>query len=107
MTSPEPGVNINMSGIPVSGIGGLGLVAVAVLIAYVQPQAWWLMAIGAIGGVGLGAGLVLFRRVHRSRRPSGSDPAILFRAEAPVGRSRENRPADWKLRGLEPRAQNS
>jgi hypothetical protein len=79
-------VNINMSGIPVAGVGGLGLVAVAALVAYVLPAAWWLVAFGATGGVLLGLGIVMFRRHHVTPGPSGDDPKILFRAEsAPTG----------------------
>ena len=44
-------VAINMSGISVGGVGGLGLVTVAGLMTYVFPQAWWLVLFGAVGGV--------------------------------------------------------
>lgn len=84
MAPQDRDVSINMSGIPVSGIGGLGLVAVAGLITYVLPQAWWLVAFGAIGGVALGCAMVVFRRHHIPSGPGGDDPRILFRAEAPT-----------------------
>lgn len=67
-----------MSGIPVSGIGGLGLVATAVLMTVVLPEARWLLVLGAAGGVMLGAVMVLMRRHHTPRGPSGADPTILF-----------------------------
>jgi sugar phosphate permease len=82
MTPLERDVSINMSGISVSGVGGLGLVAIAALTAYVLPQAWWLVAFGAAGGAVLGLAIVTFRRHHRAPGPSGDDPTILFRAEA-------------------------
>jgi hypothetical protein len=73
---------INMSGIPVAGIGGLGLWIVALVMTLYYPEAWWLMVIGSIGGIGAGAALVLYRRHHRETGPSGDDPTILFRAES-------------------------
>ena len=42
MTPQDRDLTINMSGISVSGVGGLGLVAVAGLIIYTFQQAWWL-----------------------------------------------------------------
>lgn len=82
MTPRTRDVSINISGISVSGVGGLGLVAIAALTTYVLPQAWWLVAIGATGGVLLGVALVVIGRHHTSPRPSGDDPRILFRAPA-------------------------
>lgn len=64
MTPRDPIVSINMSGISVSGVGGLGLVAVAALMTYEFPQASWLVAFGAIGGVILACGMIAFRRHH-------------------------------------------
>jgi hypothetical protein len=70
---------INISGVPVAGVGGLGLVAIAALMTYQMPEAWLFIAAGATGGVLLGAILVFVGR-HRTRSgPSGSDPSILFR----------------------------
>jgi hypothetical protein len=74
-------VNINISGISVSGVGGLGLVAVAALMTWVLPQAWWLVVFGAAGGILVGVAIVAFRRYHAPSGPSGNDPWILFRAE--------------------------
>jgi hypothetical protein len=71
---------INMSGISVSGVGGLGLLAIVALIAWTMPQAWWLETFGAIGGTVLGAAIVTFRRFRAPSGPSGEDPRILFRA---------------------------
>jgi hypothetical protein len=91
MAQKERDVSINMSGIPVSGIGGLGLVAVAALICYVLPAAWWLVAFGAVGGTLTGIAIVAFRRHHVSAGPSGDDPTILFRAETVTKRDRIRR----------------
>jgi hypothetical protein len=87
MTPNQGSVEINMSGIPVKGIGGLGLVAVAVLMTVVLPAAWWLLVLGAAGGVMLGAVMALMRRHHSPRGPSGDDPTILFRPEPVKGRA--------------------
>jgi len=56
MTDKERPVEINISGIPVAGVGGLGLVAIAALMTYQMPQAWLFVAAGAMGGVVVGAG---------------------------------------------------
>lgn len=89
MTPTERFVEINMSGIPVNGIGGLGLVAVAVLMTVVLPEAWWLLVIGALGGIALSVVIVVARRHHVPSGPSGDDPTILFRPE-PVKRERNH-----------------
>jgi hypothetical protein len=81
MTPDQRQVEINMSGIPVAGIGGLGLVAIAVLMTVVLPEAWWLLVMGVVGGVVLGALMVVVRRHYRTSGPSGDDPTILFRPE--------------------------
>ena len=92
MSPEDRDVSINMSGIPVSGVGGLGLVAVAALITYVLPAALWLEVCGAIGGILLGLAIVTFRRHHVAPGPSGDDPKVLFRAESAPAHSRP-RPA--------------
>jgi hypothetical protein len=80
MSQDERPVEINISGIPVAGVGGLGLVAIAVLVSVVMPAAWWLMVAGVAGGAILGVILVLKRHGLSTSGPSGSDPAILFRS---------------------------
>ena len=78
--TPGDRPDINMSGIRVAGVGGLGLVVVALVMATYYPEAWWLLLMGTIGGVCLGAALVVHRRRHRPSVPSGDDPNVLFRA---------------------------
>ena len=95
MAPQERDVTINMSAISVSGVGGLGLVAAVALTTYVVPQAWWLVAFGAVGGMLLGLAIVAFRRQHVSSGPSGDDPKILFRAE-PVTNREEVRRAPFR-----------
>jgi hypothetical protein len=60
--SNERSVQINMSSIPIAGVGGLGMVAVAIAMAYVLPETWLFIAFGAIGGVALAIGLLVLRR---------------------------------------------
>ena len=91
MTQPERDVQINISGIPVAGVGGLGLVAIAVLVSVVMPAAGWLMLSGVAGGCLLGTVLVLARRRADKREPGGRAPSVLFvesaaeRRELPLG----------------------
>ena len=101
MTPQDRDLTINMSGISVSGVGGLGLVAVAGLIIYTFQQAWWLFVCGAVGGFVLGCSLIVFRRHHTSSGPSGDDPTILFRAAAPVADRPVVRARTLELRTLE------
>ena len=81
MTPSDRRVEINMSGIRVSGIGGLGMVAMAAWVSVVMPAAGVTTGLGLIGGVLLGVALIAYRRQHVSKGPSGDDPTILFRAE--------------------------
>jgi hypothetical protein len=90
MTPDERPVEINMSGIPASGIGGLGLVVIALLMTVELPEARWLLVIGATGGLGLGALLIFARRRYRTSAPSGDDPTILFRSGAVAESDRES-----------------
>jgi hypothetical protein len=83
MSQDDRRVEINISGVPVAGVGGLGLVAMAVLVSVVMPAARWAMLAGLAGGVALGVVLVVARRHIKSKGPSGTDPKILFRALPP------------------------
>ena len=83
MNAPERPVQINISGIPVAGVGGLGLVAMALLVSFVMPAAWWTMVAGVTGGIVVAAILVVMRHGLSTRGPSGSDPTILFRTTQP------------------------
>jgi hypothetical protein len=86
MATGDRDVSINISGIPVAGVGGLGLIAGAALIAYFLPALRPFVALGAVGGILLSIAIVAFRRHHVPSGPNGDDPKILFRAEpAPEG----------------------
>lgn len=55
---------INIAHIRVAGIGGLGLVAMAGVVAW-YVQAIWLATIAAVaGGVILAGALIVWRRAH-------------------------------------------
>jgi len=81
MTPSDRRVEINMSGIRVSGVGGLGMVAMAAWVSVVMPEAWFTTVLGAVGGVLFGVALIVYRRHHVCSGPSGDDPTILFRSE--------------------------
>jgi hypothetical protein len=80
---------INLSGIKVRGIGGLGLLAIIVLITIVMPQAWFFVLAGLTGGVVIGV-ITIFRRRDRGLAgPGDSAPLSLFHAAD--GRDRATR----------------
>lgn len=50
--------NINIARIPVSGIGGLGMVAAAIVVAIALPALRWLSIASLVGGIALGLTLI-------------------------------------------------
>ena len=86
---------INMSKIRVDGVGGLGLVAMAGVVAVFMPAIGFPMAAGILGGVVLAIGIVVARRHLTPKGPSGQIRRLLFRAVPPEGgnyQERERRP---------------
>ena len=55
---------INIAQLNVAGIGGLGLVAMAAVVAWNIPRIRTEVAVALVGGVVLAAGLVAWRRRH-------------------------------------------
>ena len=55
---------INISHIPVAGAGGLGLVAMALIVALFQPAIGISMSIALVLGVLLAIALIVWRRRH-------------------------------------------
>jgi hypothetical protein len=98
---PMPPVAINMSGIPVDGVGGLGLVAIAVLISFVMPAAWWLLVCGVIGGAVIG-GYLVFSRRDAGLTSGGARPGGLFGERE--GAARHPGPAQQDMHGPSSRA---
>lgn len=62
---------VNMTGSPVHGVGGLGLLALGVLVSVAQPSAWLFPLFAFSGGILLGAVMVV-----RTRRRSGQGPPV-------------------------------
>jgi hypothetical protein len=79
MSSDKRPVEINMSRIPVGGVGGLGLVAMSVWVSVVMPELRGTLVAGLSGGALVALVLVLARRHLKARGPSGDYPKILFR----------------------------
>ena len=60
---------INFSRLRVSGVGGLGLIAVSVAIAFSLPFVGVSVALGLVGGIALSFVLLNYRRQHAGRWP--------------------------------------
>jgi hypothetical protein len=56
---------VNLTASPLGGVGGLGLVCLALLVTLVMPGVWWLLLASLVGGVGLGVALIALRRPRR------------------------------------------
>ena len=69
---------INLSGTKVRSVGGLGLLAMVVLVSIVMPQAWVLVAAGLSGGIIVGVFLVRRRRRVGLSGPPNQRPIGLF-----------------------------
>lgn len=54
--------SVNLAASPLPGIGGLGLVALGVIVAIARPNAWWIFVPALAGGVLLGVVLIMLRR---------------------------------------------
>ena len=50
--------DINIARIPVSGIGGLGMVAAAAVVAIALPALRWLAVASLVGGIAVGLTLI-------------------------------------------------
>ena len=67
---------INLTASPIYGVGGLGLVALAVIIAIASPQSLWIMLAIVLSGMLLG---VLWAVVRRRRGPTRTSHVLLTR----------------------------
>lgn len=65
---------INIASIRVAGIGGLGLVAIALVLAWSIPRIGQSIALGAVFGAVFAAGLILWRRRRGPIPTSSSHP---------------------------------
>ena len=64
LMSKVAGAPINLSA-PGEGIGGLGLMALGLLLTSVVPDVWWFVVGGIVGGFALGMTLAYRRRLGR------------------------------------------
>ena len=53
---------INLTASPLPDVGGLGLVALGVLVAWVRPEVLWIFLPGIVGGVAFGLTMAFIRR---------------------------------------------
>jgi hypothetical protein len=81
MTDDRRTGDINVSKILVDGIGGLGLVVMASVVAYSLPQLRWVAILALIGGTAMGL-LLIGARNRRARRGAAIGGAILAVAVA-------------------------
>ena len=81
MSEPKKSTDINISKIPVDGIGGLGLVAGAAVIAIAVPALRWLAVAGLVGGAAIGLFLI-GSQDRRARRGAELGGLILLIALA-------------------------
>ena len=95
MNDQRKPISINSSAIAVAGVGGLGMIALVVIIAATFPVARWLVVSGMVGGVFMGAILILRRRHRQLGGPRSDLPIVLFsmavqRHDAKNGTSEED-----------------
>ena len=57
-----PARPLTLAASPHPAVGGLGLVALGVLVAVVRPHAWWIVLPALLGGAAIGAAMVIARR---------------------------------------------
>ena len=60
---------MNISRIRVAGLGGLGMVAMAVAVGFMIPGIGLSLALGLVGGFLIAVALVPYRRRHAGQRP--------------------------------------
>jgi hypothetical protein len=70
----EPVRTINLTASPLPGIGGLSLIVFGTLITVVEPRLWWIFVPVVLGGVALGAAMVMIRRHGQPQRPDRFAP---------------------------------
>lgn len=77
MSTRQAPLTINMSSIRVAGVGGLGMVATIVLMAFAIPVARALLIAGILSGAGLAWWLIRTRRDHPLDGYGGGCPLSL------------------------------
>jgi hypothetical protein len=96
--------DINISRIRVAGIGGLGLVAMAIVVALNVPRIGQSLAAGLLLGMLFGAILILRRRragpVASSGRRPGANTVLSIDDPAPTSDNEEQESPRGRLSGL-------
>jgi hypothetical protein len=59
---------VNLSASPLSGVGGLGLLVLALHVTVVAPGAWWMLLGSALAGVLMGIWLI----ARHAKSPEGA-----------------------------------
>ena len=85
--SDEEHAEINFARLKVSGVGGLGLVAMAGIMAYALPEARGFVVGSLIGGAIIGVAYVAFRRWIAPDPPHG--PTLMVDTSAQTGATPE------------------
>jgi len=89
---------INMSRIRVAGIGGLGLVAMALWVAWFVPRIGQTLAVGLVFGCLLALALILVRRrqgaMPSSGRRAGANTTLAIETPEPVDAGDAGKPAE-------------
>ena len=75
--------DINIARIPVSGIGGLGMVAAAVCVAIALPALRWVAVASLVGGIAVGLTLIGTR--NRRARHAAEIGGLILLLAAVVG----------------------
>src|SRR3990172_5924068 len=95
---------INMARIRVAGVGGLGLVAMALAVAGFVPRIGQTLAAGFVPAVAFAVGLILLRRragpIPSRARPAHARPLLPFDVSRPAMGSSPglpSRPSFWGL----------
>lgn len=53
---------VNLTASPVYGVGGLGLLVLALLVTFIMPGAWWVLLASILAGVVLGIAMIATHR---------------------------------------------
>lgn len=59
---------VNLAASPISGVGGLGMVALGLLVTAVAPAAWWVVLAAAVVGAVLGLALIVIQQTRSTWR---------------------------------------
>jgi len=94
---------INMAHIRVAGVGGLGLVATALWVAWFVPRIGQTLAVGLVFGVLIAVALILRRRRHgampSSGRRAGANTTLAIERLTQAGDEQDDRSSNSRARG--------